>query len=86
MEPEIPNGSIITVDPGGSLYDGAFVVARVAGMIELRQLRIMENTLFLIATNDKSGKHVEVEISALRGVVTQCADTRRNNVRKFKFD
>ena len=83
MEPEFPNGSIVTIDPNEPIYDGAFVVARIAERFELPKLRIRNDALFLVATGCRDCEAARVDISALRGVVTQCTDARRKSVRKF---
>lgn len=83
MEPEFRHGHIIIVDPGGTLRDGCFVVAKHAEAYIFRQLRMQENDLTLTALEPG---HPEISLksqSEIIGVVTQRSGRRRKEHKRY---
>ncbi len=83
MAPGIPDGSIITIDPGGAIYDGAFVVARIEEQLLLRQLRMSNAALLVTVPGNVDDEPAEIERSCILGVVTQSTDSRRRRIVRF---
>lgn len=82
MNPEFPDGSIVIVEPGGTIESGCYVVAECNDEYVLRQLRI-ENERWFLSPLNESFPQVEISgIEAIKGRVIQRAGRRRRD-RKF---
>lgn len=83
MEPEFADGSVIVIDPGGAVYDGAYVFADHAGEYIFRQLRINGEQLLLRALNPGYPTLEIAGLHAIKGVVVQRAARRRHERRHY---
>jgi len=82
MLPEFAEGAVIIIDPAGAIRDGCYVMAEYNNEYIFRQLRMVDDKLFLQPLNDL---YDTVEISsqnAIQGVVSQQAGRKRKD-RKF---
>ena len=84
MAPEFPCGCVVIVDPTGVATDGAFVLAEHDGGLTLRRLRLDRDGARLEAV--AAGYDVirpENGLSAVKGVVTQRAGSRRKDHKRY---
>ena len=82
-DPDIPIYSIITIDPSGELYDGAFVAAHLSEGVELGRLQMTNGELRLIAHAQADECTADFDMDCIIGVVSRCTDSRRSYVKKF---
>ena len=83
MEPEFADGCIIIIDPAGVVASGAYVVARINGEPLFRQYQVEAEHHFLKPVNPGYDP-LEIEgPSAIIGVITQRAGTRRHHRRHY---
>ena len=83
MEPEFPDGSIVVIDPGGVVEDGAYVIARHDGEYIFRRLRRSDGHWLLQAENPGYPRLPIEDINAVVGVVVQRAGTRRHQHKHY---
>lgn len=82
MLPEFAEGAVIIIDPAGAIRDGCYVMAEYNNEYIFRQLRMVDDKLYLQPLNDL---YDTVEISSqqmIQGVISQQAGRRRKD-RKF---
>jgi len=82
MLPEFAEGAVIIIDPAGAIRDGCFVMAEYKNEYIFRQLRMVDDKLYLQPLNDL---YDTVEIpsqNVIQGVISQQAGRRRKD-RKF---
>ena len=82
MLPEFAEGAVIIIDPAGAIRDGCYVMAEYKNEYIFRQLRMVDDKLYLQPLNDL---YDTVEISSqqmIQGVISQQAGRRRKD-RKF---
>lgn len=82
MLPEFAEGAVIIIDPAGALRDGCYVMAEYNNEYIFRQLRMVDDKLYLQPLNDL---YDTVQISSqqmIQGVISQQAGRRRKD-RKF---
>lgn len=84
MEPEFEHGCIIIIDPEGLVRDGCFVVANHNDEYYFRQL-VMDGQRYLLkCVNHAYDEVVEIPgLSAINGVVSQKAGTRRKDRKRY---
>ena len=84
MAPEFPRGCLVVIDPTGIVRDGVFVLAELEDGFLLRRLRMVADVPRLEPLNPD---HPVVELtgglSAVRGVVSQRAGTRRRLHKRY---
>lgn len=71
MEPEFLEGDVVVIEPGAYYRDGSYVIAWHNEEYILRQLRAVNDKLFITPLNPK---YVSEELSgpeAIKGVITQ---------------
>lgn len=82
MLPEFAEGAVIIIDPAGAIRDGCYVMAEYNNEYIFRQLRMVDDKLYLQPLNDL---YDTVKISSqqmIQGVISQQAGRRRKD-RKF---
>ena len=83
MAPEFENGHIVIVDPGMSLYHGAYVVIEYQGETSLRQF-IVEGERYLLRALNVRYPSIELESGyKVHGIVIQRAGTRRKEIKHY---
>lgn len=83
MQPEFKDGVVIVIDPGGTIRDGSYVIAKHNDELIFRQFRIHEDKYFLQPLNDLYDT-IEVEgPSVVTGVVSQQAGRRRKDRKHY---
>jgi SOS-response transcriptional repressor LexA len=83
MEPEFADGSVIVIDPGGVVRDGAFVFADHNSELIFRQLEIRGSQLLLQPLNRGYPTLKLDGMSAIKGVVVQRAARRRSGHKHY---
>ena len=84
MEPEFADGSIIIIEPGGSVENGSYVIARVDdGDYIFRQFITEGGRSFLKALNPGYADVPVPGTEVVRGVVVQRAGTRRRDRKRY---
>jgi SOS-response transcriptional repressor LexA len=84
MEPELPDGVVIIVDPNLPLFQNCFVIIDYQGETMLRQFQERGDKHFIVALNDQ---YPEIELVGeynIRGIVSQRARCRKYGWRKAK--
>ncbi len=77
MEPEFKDGCIIIIDPAANVENGKYVIAEVNGEFIFRQF-FKENEKLLLKAVNQGYQSIEIsDVSAVRGIITQRAGTRR---------
>lgn len=86
MLPEFAEGAVIIIDPAGAIRDGCYVMAEYNNEYIFRQLRMVDDKLYLQPLNDL---YDTVEISSqqmIQGVISQQAGRRRKDRRFYGKD
>lgn len=86
MLPEFAEGAVIIIDPAGAIRDGCYVMAEYKNEYIFRQLRMVDDKLYLQPLNDL---YDTVEISSqqmIQGVISQQAGRRRKDRRFYGKD
>ena len=83
MEPEFADGSIIIVEPGGSVENGSYVIARTGGEYIFRQFVTEDGHSFLKALNPGYAAIAVPGAEVVCGVVVQRAGTRRRDHKHY---
>jgi len=84
MTPEFQHGHIIIVDPGGTLKDGCFVVAKYEDAYIFRQLVMRDDKLSLQALQPGHPKIPLQGQDEIIGVVTQRSGRRRKEHKRYE--
>ena len=77
MEPELPAGCVVIVDPGDVAKRGSFVIVEYPGDVFFRQLVVDGERRFLGPPNPKYGGFELIPPCTVRGGVVQRAGRRR---------
>lgn len=89
MTPEFQNGHIIVIDPGGSVKNGCFVVAKIGPNKDeyiFRQLFI-ENENYILRAMQPGHPEIQIEgINDLVGVISQRSGRRRSEHKRYDVD
>ena len=83
MAPEFADGSLIVIDPGGVVRDGAYVFADLDGEYVFRRLHMRGSQLFLQPLNSGYPTLALPGLSAIKGVIVQRASTRRRDHKHY---
>ena len=83
MEPEFAADCIVIVDPSAKADVGAFVLAELDDGWALGQLRQTETGLLQFAVLNPGPAPVDVDMTQIRGVVTQRAGRRRSYFKRY---
>lgn len=83
MEPEFADGSLIVIDPGGVVRDGAYVFAHVDGEYIFRRLRMSGSKLLLQPLNPGYPTLELAGLQAIKGVIVQRASRRRRDHKHY---
>jgi len=84
MAPEFSDGQILIVDPGGRVTSGCYVIARLAGEMIFRQLRI-EHDGWILHALDPAVEDIPLanRLADIVGVVSQRAGRRRHEHKRY---
>ncbi len=84
MAPEFVDGNIITIDPGGKVDSGCYVVARHQGGMIFRQLHVEQGICSLRAL-DQGLPEISLPngIEDILGVVSQRSGKRRSEHKRY---
>ncbi len=83
MVPEFRDGSVVIVEPGGPLRDGAFVIAEHGSGVILRQL-VIEQDQWSLHALAQGYPRIRIDgADTIRGVVTQRAGRRRADRKSY---
>ncbi|MDP6291821.1 MAG: S24 family peptidase [Arenicellales bacterium] len=83
MAPEFKDGCVVIVEPGGSVSDGAFVVAEHGNGVILRQL-VIETEHWSLQALAQGYPRIRIDgLGVIRGVVTQRAGRRRSERKSY---
>ena len=77
MEPEVPDGCVVIVDPGHVAHDGSYVIVEFAGDVFFRRIDFEGERRFLRPLNAKYGGFELTGDYTIRGGVVQRAGRRR---------
>ena len=78
MEPEFAKDCIIIIDPGGVVRDGSYVFAKdLKAEYIFRQLRMIEEKLYLVPLNDLYETFEIPDLSYIEGIISQRAGKNR---------
>jgi len=86
MLPEFTEGAVIIIDPAGAIRDGCYVMAEYKNEYIFRQLRMVDDKLYLQPLNDL---YDTVEIpnqEVIQGVISQQAGRRRKDRKHYGKD
>ena len=86
MLPEFTEGAVIIIDPAGAIRDGCYVMAEYKNEYIFRQLRMVDDKLYLQPLNDL---YDTVEIPSqevIQGVISQQAGRRRKDRKHYGKD
>ena len=83
MEPEFADGSIIIIEPDGSVENGSYVIAHAGGEYIFRQFVSEGGRSFLKALNPGYADIPVAGPEVVRGVVVQRAGTRRHDRKHY---
>lgn len=83
MEPEFPDGSIIIIEPGGSVENGSYVIAQTNGEYIFRRFVTENGRSFLKPLNPGYASIPVSGAEVVRGVVVQRAGTRRSDRKRY---
>lgn len=71
MEPEFKEGDVVVIEPGSAYRDGSYVIAFHNNEYIFRQLRVIDERMYLMPLNSR---YISEQIDgpeAIKGVITQ---------------
>ncbi len=71
MEPEFNEGDVVVIEPGSHYRDGSYVIAFHNGEYIFRQLRVVNDCMYLMPLNPRYVSEKLDGPEAIKGVITQ---------------
>lgn len=71
MEPEFMEGDVVVIEPGAHYHDGSYVIAHHNGEYTFRQLRVINDRLYLTPLNPAYVSEQLDGPESIKGVITQ---------------